>query len=186
MASESVASDNDNDSVAMSAAAGVSVSASGKVNVNVASNEKSTSLRSIGGNIVNAITNANASITASIRSTNTDMDSLAQILDSDSDGEEDNDNATICTDIQEAESVKEGEIQPTDCLTPQRHARGIGVWHLYHFRGAIFMDWDWEGVAGVTVSLLTLILLWKKRRKMMMLCPFNNDIGMGWNNVLSS
>ena len=51
------------------------------------------------------------------------MDSLAQILDSDSDGEEDNDNATICTDIQEAESVKEGEIQPTDCLTPKRHAR---------------------------------------------------------------
>ena len=177
----------------MSAAAGVSVSVSGKVNVNVASNEKSASLlRSIGGNNVNAIVNANAnaSITASIRSTNTDMVSLVQILDSDSDGEndgeEDNDNATICTDIQEAESVKEGEIQPTDCLTPQRHARGIGVWHLYHFRGAIFMDWDWEGVAGVTVSLLTLILLWKKRRKMMMLCPFNNDIGMGWNNVLSS
>ena len=177
----------------MSAAAGVSVSVSGKVNVNVASNEKSASLlRSIRGNNVNAIVNANAnaSITASIRSTNTDMDSLVQILDSDSDGEndgeEDNDNATICTDIQEAESVKEGEIQLTDCLTPQRHARGIGVWHLYHFRGAIFMDWDWEGVAGVTVSLLTLILLWKKRRKMMMLCPFNNDIGMGWNNVLSS
>ena len=80
MASESVASDND---------------------------EKSTSLRSIGGNIVNAITNANASITASIRSTHTDMDSLAQILDSDSDsdGEEDNDNATICTDIQEKFNV---------------------------------------------------------------------------------
>ena len=113
MASESVASDNDNDSVAMSAAAGLSVSASGKVNVNVnenvnvASNERSTSLRSIGGNIVNAITNANASITASIRSTHTDMDSLAQILDSDSDsdGEEDNDNATICTDIQEKFNV---------------------------------------------------------------------------------
>ena len=163
MASESVASDNDNDSVAMSAAAGVSVSASGKVNVNVASNEKSTSLRSIGGNIVNAITNANASITASIRSTNTDMDSLAQILDSDSDGEEDNDNATICTDIQEAESVKEGEIQPTDCLTPQRHARrkygsngvgsgGVGMESAAPSGGLFDMD-DGEDGDGFEITI---------------------------------
>ena len=33
----------------------------------------------------------------------------------------DNDESTISTDIREADSVREGEIQPTDCLTPQKH-----------------------------------------------------------------
>lgn len=35
----------------------------------------------------------------------------------------DNDDATISTDIHEAESVRDGEIQPTHCLTPQRNER---------------------------------------------------------------
>jgi len=32
----------------------------------------------------------------------------------------DNDDTTICTEIHQAENVKDGEIQPTDCLTPQK------------------------------------------------------------------
>ncbi len=37
------------------------------------------------------------------------------------------DDTTISTDIRPAESVKDGEIQPTDCLTPQKQHRAGGA-----------------------------------------------------------
>jgi hypothetical protein len=46
--------------------------------------------------------------------------SLSTRIDVDDLIEDDVDTATISTDITKVESVKDGEIQPTDCLTPQK------------------------------------------------------------------
>ena len=55
-----------------------------------------------------------------------DIDDMDDMDDVDVDVD-DVDDTTISTDIQQVESVKDGEIQPTDCLTPQKNARPAGT-----------------------------------------------------------